>query len=141
VPGLPLDEVIPVHPGGLPALQRFEREGRVVEQERVEQLVRRGERSSAVQVDRAGNRVVGLVDVALEHPRRVAVEEAEYAQAAGNPQVEQRIGGGGRRHPEARARRSEEHTSELQSLAYLVCRLPLEKKNVALLLLLAAVVT
>src|SRR2546425_6496804 len=28
-------------------------------------------------------------------------------------------------------RRSEEHTSELQSLAYLVCRLLLEKKNVA----------
>src|SRR2546425_5833525 len=28
--------------------------------------------------------------------------------------------------------RSEEHTSELQSLAYLVCRLLLEKKNVAL---------
>src|SRR5687767_15247522 len=27
-------------------------------------------------------------------------------------------------------RRSEEHTSELQSLAYLVCRLLLEKKNV-----------
>src|SRR2546425_6748963 len=29
----------------------------------------------------------------------------------------------------ARATRSEEHTSELQSLAYLVCRLLLEKKN------------
>src|SRR6266404_8417602 len=29
----------------------------------------------------------------------------------------------------ARACRSEEHTSELQSLAYLVCRLLLEKKN------------
>src|SRR5687767_15244823 len=28
-----------------------------------------------------------------------------------------------------RLRRSEEHTSELQSLAYLVCRLLLEKKN------------
>src|SRR2546425_5279491 len=28
--------------------------------------------------------------------------------------------------------RSEEHTSELQSLAYLVCRLLLEKKNVML---------
>src|SRR5205823_14274259 len=28
-----------------------------------------------------------------------------------------------------RKRRSEEHTSELQSLAYLVCRLLLEKKN------------
>src|SRR6266404_9930306 len=31
--------------------------------------------------------------------------------------------------PEFRAGRSEEHTSELQSLAYLVCRLLLEKKN------------
>src|SRR2546423_4937554 len=29
----------------------------------------------------------------------------------------------------ARKKRSEEHTSELQSLAYLVCRLLLEKKN------------
>src|SRR2546423_12011630 len=29
----------------------------------------------------------------------------------------------------AREERSEEHTSELQSLAYLVCRLLLEKKN------------
>src|SRR5205823_15032939 len=34
------------------------------------------------------------------------------------------------RSPTARApRRSEEHTSELQSLAYLVCRLLLEKKK------------
>src|SRR5687767_15721291 len=43
------------------------------------------------------------------------------------------LGAQGRRHPfprAARARaRSEEHTSELQSLAYLVCRLLLEKKN------------
>src|SRR5687767_15499575 len=31
------------------------------------------------------------------------------------------------------SRRSEEHTSELQSLAYLVCRLLLEKKNHILL--------
>src|SRR5687767_15390518 len=34
---------------------------------------------------------------------------------------------GGRAH--RRRRRSEEHTSELQSLAYLVCRLLLEKKK------------
>src|SRR6266404_3950728 len=34
------------------------------------------------------------------------------------------------RHSSCR-RRSEEHTSELQSLAYLVCRLLLEKKNFA----------
>src|SRR2546425_3929797 len=31
--------------------------------------------------------------------------------------------------PNDRVRRSEEHTSELQSLAYLVCRLLLEKKK------------
>src|SRR2546425_4357495 len=31
--------------------------------------------------------------------------------------------------PDARPSRSEEHTSELQSLAYLVCRLLLEKKK------------
>src|SRR2546425_2528942 len=31
--------------------------------------------------------------------------------------------------PKRPARRSEEHTSELQSLAYLVCRLLLEKKK------------
>src|SRR5205823_11814829 len=31
--------------------------------------------------------------------------------------------------PRSAARRSEEHTSELQSLAYLVCRLLLEKKK------------
>src|SRR2546425_7730001 len=31
--------------------------------------------------------------------------------------------------PDGRVRRSEEHTSELQSLAYLVCRLLLEKKK------------
>src|SRR5687767_15702504 len=41
--------------------------------------------------------------------------------------------GGGRQPPADAARRhhprSEEHTSELQSLAYLVCRLLLEKKK------------
>src|SRR5205823_13339194 len=34
-------------------------------------------------------------------------------------------------HARSRLARSEEHTSELQSLAYLVCRLLLEKKNTA----------
>src|SRR5687767_15392897 len=33
--------------------------------------------------------------------------------------------------PQHEGSRSEEHTSELQSLAYLVCRLLLEKKNTA----------
>src|SRR2546425_9151047 len=40
------------------------------------------------------------------------------------PRVRRRAGGG-----RAFAARSEEHTSELQSLAYLVCRLLLEKKK------------
>src|SRR3712207_7650419 len=35
----------------------------------------------------------------------------------------------GDRHRPARSRRSEEHTSELQSRQYLVCRLLLEKKK------------
>src|SRR2546425_9505144 len=35
------------------------------------------------------------------------------------------------RHPRRIRNRSEEHTSELQSLAYLVCRLLLEKKKSA----------
>src|SRR5687767_15544116 len=39
-------------------------------------------------------------------------------------------GGRGGDHPAPPPPRSEEHTSELQSLAYLVCRLLLEKKNV-----------
>src|SRR3712207_8766517 len=38
----------------------------------------------------------------------------------------------GRRHP-AGGRRSEEHTSELQSRQYLVCRLLLEKKKISIL--------
>src|SRR2546425_6301378 len=40
-----------------------------------------------------------------------------------------RCSGSRRRASFPRGRRSEEHTSELQSLAYLVCRLLLEKKK------------
>src|SRR2546425_2225559 len=54
-----------------------------------------------------------------------------HAELPGSPTRQPRWGG----HSEASARgsleplRSEEHTSELQSLAYLVCRLLLEKKK------------
>src|SRR2546425_5932169 len=41
----------------------------------------------------------------------------------------QAVGKEGRAHHRHARRRSEEHTSELQSLAYLVCRLLLEKKK------------
>src|SRR2546425_6148639 len=44
-------------------------------------------------------------------------------------QAGQRNGDDQDQHPSLRQFRSEEHTSELQSLAYLVCRLLLEKKK------------
>src|SRR2546425_1341474 len=47
-----------------------------------------------------------------------------------------RFDGRGARQGDRGAGRSEEHTSELQSLAYLVCRLLLEKKKIKLQLLL-----
>src|SRR3712207_8145409 len=56
-------------------------------------------------------------------------EERDEADAEGEPgeQVAARLGVDGqqRQHPD----RSEEHTSELQSRQYLVCRLLLEKKK------------
>src|SRR2546425_3975270 len=49
-----------------------------------------------------------------------------HARREGEREVERRDAG---EHPVG-AQRSEEHTSELQSLAYLVCRLLLEKKKI-----------
>src|SRR5205814_9524790 len=54
-------------------------------------------------------RGAGIVAAAREHVRRLREQEAAAAA-------------------EAAAARSEEHTSELQSLRHLVCRLLLEKK-------------
>src|SRR3712207_8256967 len=58
--------------------------------------------------------------------RRVAA--GQPPQPRGHPR---RVAGRDEDHPEAGVRpvRSEEHTSELQSRQYLVCRLLLEKKN------------
>src|SRR3712207_7097379 len=55
----------------------------------------------------------------LQRHRRRPADRALRAVAADRP-----AGGGVRRRP-----RSEEHTSELQSRPYIVCRLLLEKKN------------
>src|SRR3712207_7227105 len=61
---------------------------------------------------------VGVVDVAVDDVgHRVAVHLAAHL-----------VGGGEHALPLATAR-SEEHTSELQSRQYLVCRLLLEKKK------------
>src|SRR5262245_65050546 len=62
----------------------------------------------------------------------------ERRGALGNARLEQRGGAGegaqppveeGEHHRHQRRHRSEEHTSELQSLRHLVCRLLLEKKK------------
>src|SRR2546425_6121089 len=55
---------------------------------------------------------------------------AEEQDAGERDEVRRHEHQGAGREPQGRAvRRSEEHTSELQSLAYLVCRLLLEKKK------------
>src|SRR3712207_7058667 len=56
----------------------------------------------------------GHVDVQPVQHRAVGVAEPHTLEAEGAP---------------GRGQRSEEHTSELQSRQYLVCRLLLEKKN------------
>src|SRR3712207_8480669 len=51
------------------------------------------------------------------------------AMPRSNPCANDGVGRAARRRRAARPRRSEEHTSELQSRQYLVCRLLLEKKK------------
>src|SRR5262245_22734364 len=60
--------------------------------------------------------------MALPGVSDVAVNMTASVRATG-------IGGEGPRAPVAGVKRSEEHTSELQSLRHLVCRLLLEKKK------------
>src|SRR5205823_14073847 len=62
--------------------------------------------------------VVALHVVGVEHGRRLALLKHRLLIRFGRGVVVQR------------QLRSEEHTSELQSLAYLVCRLLLEKKKI-----------
>src|SRR2546425_6343098 len=66
----------------------------------------------------------------VERLRRIARGPAGAVRGRGEPGG--RVVGRVARHQAVlpgRAARSEEHTSELQSLAYLVCRLLLEKKK------------
>src|SRR2546425_9657548 len=71
-------------------------------------------------------------DLAEVHPERIHPEVIPAFWIAGGDVachsfVEAEAG----KEPEGSGKRSEEHTSELQSLAYLVCRLLLEKKKKA----------
>src|SRR2546425_5143500 len=82
-------------------------------------------------------RLVGLGDGLVE-PRHLADREQRHEHLLEEQRRRERQLDDGRRHvvaavehaprqPGAAEQRSEEHTSELQSLAYLVCRLLLEK--------------
>src|SRR5687767_15573435 len=69
----------------------------------------------------------------LEHDREVVPERFETLTGRTREDLRHADGQGrgatGARHQRLLLDRSEEHTSELQSLAYLVCRLLLEKKK------------
>src|SRR2546425_6822266 len=66
--------------------------------------------------------IVGAIAMKLGHAGRVGlVTETDAFRVSGLASLDDLVFGG---HD-----RSEEHTSELQSLAYLVCRLLLEKKK------------
>src|SRR2546423_2296918 len=72
-------------------------------------MIRRPPRSTLFPYTTLFRSDADAADVAVDHHRHLVVRREH--------------------HPRAAARRSEEHTSELQSLAYLVCRLLLEKKK------------
>src|SRR3989441_8664690 len=66
---------------------------------------------------------------ARERPARARLGPLEEALVVAHQEVRLHLAHGVERHAD-HDQRSEEHTSELQSLAYLVCRLLLEKKKV-----------
>src|SRR3712207_8304865 len=85
----------------------------------------RSERA-AIGHDEAAHRAHAHHRGALTRPSR-RVDEPEHVHAGRRDRPAR---WGGHAQPVAAAVRSEEHTSELQSRQYLVCRLLLEKKNI-----------
>src|SRR5205814_4166594 len=88
-------------------------------------------RSSDLAIPRIAVKLVGLRVVGDEQIRpavQVVVEQG-HAQRLGAGIEQARLGRDVLEPPAAAVVRSEEHTSELQSLRHLVCRLLLEKKK------------
>src|SRR3712207_7898822 len=73
--------------------------------------------------------ISGLLRRAGGPPVRAAAARRPRRGPVGRPRPRGRVAGR-RPRPRRRALRSEEHTSELQSRQYLVCRLLLEKKKI-----------
>src|SRR2546425_1864556 len=73
----------------------------------------------------------GVLNAAESEPRFRSELRASHAPSELSPEQSKRSPGARWTvtNPVGERRRSEEHTSELQSLAYLVCRLLLEKKK------------
>src|SRR3712207_9582111 len=66
---------------------------------------------------------VGRAHLAAPAPARTQVEDEPRGDEVFRPPPLPRVSGIGPHPPDELARRSEEHTSELQSRQYLVCRL------------------
>src|SRR3712207_7003795 len=91
-------------------------------------MIRRPPRSTLFPYTTLFRSVVVPPRLAVVPARSLA--EADLAEQPGLLQVLQRVVDGGVADGRQQApRRSEEHTSELQSRQYLVCRLMLEKKK------------
>src|SRR3712207_7825544 len=67
--------------------------------------------------------------IALLHLLRIEIHARSHLLELGAHRRHAVLDGAAHRHANARRIRSEEHTSELQSRQYLVCRLLLEKKK------------
>src|SRR2546425_1936407 len=92
-------------------------------------MIRRPPRSTLFPYTTLFRSLVGAALGREAHPRRRPGHDEARARVEG---VEQRVEAARHEGVVERAKgeqRSEEHTSELQSLAYLVCRLLLEKKK------------
>src|SRR3712207_7142442 len=90
-----------------------------------------GKSSVASFLKEKGFEVVTMGDVVREEAKRQGLEPTDTNLGKMMLKLRQDLGSGaiGYIVLQKLARRSEEHTSELQSRQYLVCRLLLEKKN------------
>src|SRR2546423_8864547 len=77
----------------------------------------------------AVRRMIALVDHQIGFRREGKTLEIVPAAHVVQPVAIEGVRSAHRLQPRLQGARSEEHTSELQSLAYLVCRLLLEKKK------------
>src|SRR5687767_15342668 len=80
---------------------------------------------SIVTKDKNGEEVKDIKFIELFDEKKNDLATSQYLWTQGSKPIEP----GEKTSVKQGSSRSEEHTSELQSLAYLVCRLLLEKKN------------